>query len=72
VKSDSALARQREDSIRAVRLARRAADSVKAPLARSEVPPQPEIGERYRWGREDIFASGALTLGELLGRIPGV
>jgi hypothetical protein len=36
------------------------------------VPPQPDIGQRYRWNREDIFSSGALTLGELLGRIPGV
>jgi hypothetical protein len=71
-KSDSAIARQRQDSILAAKLARRAADSVKTPLARSEVPPQPDIGQRYRWNREDIFSSGALTLGELLGRIPGV
>jgi hypothetical protein len=70
--ADSARARQREDSVRAAILARRAADSVKAPLARSEVPPLADIGERYRWSREEMFASGALTLGELLGRIPGV
>jgi hypothetical protein len=45
---------------------------VKAPLARSEVPPLADIGQQYRWAREELFASGALTLGELLGRIPGV
>jgi hypothetical protein len=45
---------------------------VKAPLAHSEVPPRIDVGQEYRWAREDIFASGALTLGELLGRIPGV
>ncbi len=70
-RADSARARQRADSVRAAELARRAADSVKAPLAHAEVPPSRDIGERYRWTREDIFSSGALTLGELLGRIPG-
>ena len=53
-------------------LARRAADTVKAPLARAEVPPLADIGERYRWTREQLFGSGAITLGELLGRVPGV
>src|SRR6185295_8601216 len=70
--ADSARARQRADSLRAAALARRSADSVKAPLARAELPPQADIGERYRWTREDLFSSGALTLGELLGRVPGV
>ena len=71
-RADSVRARQRADSLRALELARRAADTVKAPLAHAEVPPQADIGQRYRWTREEIFASGALTLGELLGRIPGV
>jgi hypothetical protein len=71
-RADSVRARMRADSLRAVALARRAADTVKAPLAHAEVPPQADIGQRYRWTREEIFASGALTLGELLGRIPGV
>ena len=71
-RADSARARQRADSVRAAALARRAADSVKSPLARAELPPQADIGERYRWSREELFASGALTLGELLGRVPGV
>ncbi len=48
--ADSARARQRADSIRAAALARRSADSIKAPLAHAEVPPLTDIGERYRWG----------------------
>ena len=71
-RADSVRARQRADSVRAAILARRAADSVKAPLARAEVPPLADIGERYRWTREELFASGSLSLGELLGRVPGV
>ena len=71
-KADSVRARQRADSIRAIELARRAADTIKAPLAHAEVPPLADIGQPYRWNRQELFASGALTLGELLGRIPGV
>lgn len=71
-RADSARARQRADSARAAKLARRAADSVKAPLARAEIAPNTDIGERYRWDRDAIFASGAVTLGDLLGRVPGV
>ena len=71
-RADSARARLRADSIRAAELARKAADSVKAPLAHAEVPATPDIGERYRWTREQIFASGALSLGELLSKVPGV
>ena len=70
--ADSARARLRADSIRAAALARRSADSIKAPLAHAEVPPLTDIGERYRWSRDELFASGALSLGEILGRIPGV
>ena len=71
-KADSVLARERADSIRAAREARRTADSVKTPLTGAELPVSPDIGEAYRWTREELFASGALTLGELLGRVPGV
>ena len=71
-RADSARARQRADSIRAARLAREAADTIKAPIATAEVPPDVEIASRYRWNRDQLFSSGALTLGELLGRIPGV
>ena len=71
-RADSVRARARADSVRAARLARRAADSVKVPLTRSEMPTLVDIGERYRWSRDELFATGVLTLGELLGRIPGV
>jgi hypothetical protein len=71
-KADSVIARERADSIRAAREARRAADSVKTPLTGSELPISPDIGQAYRWTRDQLFSSGALTLGELLGRVPGV
>jgi hypothetical protein len=71
-RADSARARQQMDSVAAARIARRSADSVKSPLARAEVPTQADIGERYRWTRDELFSSGAITLGELLGRVPGV
>ena len=70
--ADSARARLRADSVKAARLARRAADSIKTPLATAELPADTDIGERYHWARDELFSSGALTLGELLGRIPGV
>jgi len=70
--ADSARARQRADSIRAERLARRAADSVKTPLATGELPVDSDVGGGYRWKRDELFSTGALTLGELLARVPGV
>ena len=70
--ADSARARARTDSITAARLARRAADSVKAPLTAAELPHDADVGQRYRWARDELFSTGALTLGELLGRVPGV
>jgi len=51
--------------------ARLARDTLKAPIARAESPILIGIGEQYRWNREELFATGALTLGELLDRIPG-
>ena len=46
-------------------------DTIKAPLAHSEAAALPEAGGGYRWNRDALFASGALTLAELLDRIPG-
>jgi hypothetical protein len=46
-------------------------DTIKAPLAHSEAAVLPEAGGGYRWSRDALFASGALTLAELLDRIPG-
>lgn len=58
----------RRDSIRAAR----AADSIKAPIAPAPMPALADIGHVYRWDRSQLFASGALTLNDLLARIPGV
>ena len=47
-------------------------DTVKAPLAVAERPASPEIrGRRTVWDRQAIFASGSLTLPELLAQVPG-
>lgn len=47
-------------------------DTIKAPLAHAPAPPLTDIGPEYRWPRDSIFASGALTLLDLLDRVPGV
>jgi hypothetical protein len=59
--------RQRLERLRAL-----AADTIKAPLARAEVPRSLAIGEPYSWDRNGLVATGALTLGELVDRVPGV
>ena len=47
------------------------ADTIKAPLAKAESPRLPDAGDDLHWNREALFASGALTLAELLERVPG-
>jgi len=50
-----------------------AKDTIKAPLARAFVPANLEIAQRsWHWDRDSIFATGALTLGDLLSVVPGV
>lgn len=65
---DTATVRQRRDSIRADSIK---GDTLRAPTARSEAPMLPETGTGWRWDRDAMFASGALTLAELLDRVPG-
>jgi hypothetical protein len=48
------------------------ADTIKAPIARAEAPPIIEIGSPRVYDRAELFATGALTLGDLLGRVPGL
>ncbi|HEX9248708.1 MAG TPA: Plug domain-containing protein, partial [Gemmatimonadaceae bacterium] len=48
------------------------ADSIKRPIGRFADPALYEIGPQYEWNREQLFATGALTLIDLLDRIPGV
>jgi hypothetical protein len=47
-------------------------DSIKAPIGRFADPATYEIGPQYEWNRAQLFATGALTLADLLERIPGV
>ena len=46
-------------------------DSIKAPIGRFADPATYEIGPQYEWNREQLFATGALTVADLLDRIPG-
>ncbi|HEX9384114.1 MAG TPA: Plug domain-containing protein [Gemmatimonadaceae bacterium] len=48
------------------------ADSIKQPIGRFADPALYEIGPQYEWNREQLFATGALTVIDLLDRIPGV
>lgn len=48
------------------------ADSLKTPFARAESPATADIGLRYAWDREAFFSSGAITLLDLLDRVPGL
>lgn len=47
-------------------------DSVKAPLTHSEIPPEIGIAQKLRWTRDSIYTTGAITLADLLSRVPGV
>ncbi|HEV7837833.1 MAG TPA: Plug domain-containing protein [Gemmatimonadaceae bacterium] len=47
-------------------------DTIKAPFGRFADPVLYEIGPQYDWNREQMFATGALNLAELLDRIPQV
>ena len=55
--ADSAPAAQRPDSIQAV-------------IGRDGPTPSLEIGQSFSYDRDQLFASGAITLGDLLDRIP--
>ena len=47
-------------------------DTIKPPIGRFADPALYEVGPQYEWNREQLFATGALNLGDLLDRIPGV
>ena len=47
-------------------------DSIKAPIGRFADPALNEIGPQYEWNRTQLFATGSLTLVDLLDRIPGL
>ena len=47
-------------------------DTLKAPIGVMTGVRLPEIGPEYHWRGNEIFATGALTLADLLDRIPGI
>ena len=47
-------------------------DTIKAPLAHSELPNDFDIGRRLHWDRDSLFATGAITLADLLERVQGM
>lgn len=47
-------------------------DTIKAPLAHAEMPAELSIGRTLYWSRDSLFATGAVTLADLLERIPGL
>ncbi|HEU4996191.1 MAG TPA: hypothetical protein VFT29_15350 [Gemmatimonadaceae bacterium] len=57
---------RRRDSLRVVH------DTVKAPLFTAEPPVLADPSGSFAWDRKDVFSTGALTLGDLLERVPGV
>lgn len=46
------------------------ADSIQARIGRDGATPSLEIGQSFTYNRDELFASGAITLGDLLDRIP--
>ncbi|HWH50557.1 MAG TPA: hypothetical protein VN651_03375 [Gemmatimonadaceae bacterium] len=47
-------------------------DTIKAPIAHAELPPALGIARRWYWNRDSVLATGAITLADLLERLPGL
>ncbi len=47
-------------------------DTIKPPIGRFADPALYEIGPQYEWNRAQLFATGGLTVIDVLDRIPGV
>lgn len=47
-------------------------DTLKTPIAHAQLPPVLGVGDQFSWTRDEMFATGALTLTQLLEFIPGV
>jgi len=48
------------------------ADTIKAPWSRAELPVIIDIGPQRIYDRASLFATGALTLSDMLARVPGL
>ncbi len=60
--------RDRSDSIAKFR----AGDTVRAPIARFEPPPDLDLDDRWTFDKKQILSSGAINIADLLDRVPGV
>ena len=49
----------------------KAGDTVRTNFAQAEAPRSLDIGAPYTWNREQLMTSGAMTLADLIERIPG-
>ncbi|HEY4217605.1 MAG TPA: Plug domain-containing protein [Gemmatimonadaceae bacterium] len=47
-------------------------DTIKAPIAHAELPMDFGIAQRFHWSGDSIASTGALTVADLLARVPGV
>jgi hypothetical protein len=47
-------------------------DSIKSPIASAEAPVMADPSGSFVWDRRDVFSTGALTLQDLLDRVPGL
>ncbi len=47
-------------------------DSIKAPLAHAELPAVVDIARRWHWSKDSLAATGAVTLADLIERVPGL
>ena len=47
-------------------------DTIKAPIARAELPMDLAVGRRFHWTRDSLFATGAVTVADLLERVTGM
>jgi len=70
---------ERADSLLADSLAKRdsilrariRADTIKSPLAHAPPGAELSIGRRLSWSRDSLFGTGALTVADLVDRVPG-
>jgi hypothetical protein len=62
----------RGDTTRAAAKPKTAADTIKRQITRAQLPVILEIGAARIYDRAALFATGALTITDLLGRVPGL
>jgi len=60
------------ENLRILEEQRKRGDTVKTPTPAAEMPALTDLGDAYAWGRDELAATGALTLGDLLDRVPGM